>query len=95
MIPCYDYSGEGGNKAPRIQGQSDGIILPDLDIARSGSRKWAEVKAKYGPTWTVKTHTYDHGIGYRKWQHYRRIERETGCHVWLFIIEEWYSTLAR
>jgi hypothetical protein len=88
IIPSYDYSGEHGDKAPKIQGAAEGIVLPDLGIARAGQMKWAEVKAKAGPTFTVTTHTYDHGIGYRKWQHYRRVQQETGCHVWLFIVEE-------
>jgi hypothetical protein len=88
VIPTYDYSGEDGNKAPKIQGSSDGFVIPDLDIAKAGSRKWAEVKAKAGPSFTCKTQSEDHGIGYRKWLHYKRCQRETGCHVWLFIIEE-------
>jgi hypothetical protein len=88
IIPSYDYSGEHGDKAPTIQGAHDGIVLPDLGIAKAGMMKWAEVKAKGGPTFTLKTKTYDHGIGYRKWCHYLRVQQETGCHVWLFIIEE-------
>jgi hypothetical protein len=88
IIPSYDYSGEDGNKAPRIQGLYNGFVLPDLDIAKVGHRKWAEVKAKGRPTFTRITQTYDHGIGYRKWNHYRQIQQLTGCHVWLFIIEE-------
>ena len=88
IIPSYDYSGEHGDKAPKIQGAKDGIVLPDLGMARSGILKWAEVKAKAHADFTLKTHTYDHGIGLRKWSHYKRVQRETGCQVWLFIIEE-------
>jgi hypothetical protein len=89
VIPSYDYSGPDGERAPKMQGAQDGVVLPDLDIAKRGSRrKWAEVKAKAAPSWTCLTQTMDHGIGYRKWCHYRRIESETGCEVWLFIIEE-------
>lgn len=88
IIPSYDYSGPDGDRAPKIQGAHDGIVLPDLGIAQAGNMKWAEVKAKGRPTFTRKTGTYDHGIGYRKWCHYIRIQKETGVHVWLFIIEE-------
>ena len=88
VIPSYDYSGADGDKAPKIQGLHDGIVIPDLDIAKAGSRKWAEVKAKGHADFTLKTKTYDHGIGYRNWCHYKRAQEETGCYVWLFIIEE-------
>lgn len=88
IIPSYDYSGPDGDKAPKIQGAHEGIVLPDLGIARSGRLKWAEVKTKHAPTFTIQTHTTDHGIGYRNWLHYRRCQQETGAHVWLFILEE-------
>lgn len=88
IIPSYDYSGEDGNKAPVIQGAHDGIVMPDLGIAKKGVLKWAEVKAKGHADFTLITHTYDHGIGFRSWCHYQRAQKETGCHVWLFIIEE-------
>lgn len=88
VIPSYDYCGEDGNKAPKAQGVSDGIILPDLGIAQRGIMKWVEVKAKSCPTFTIKAHSYDHGIGLRKWTHYKRCQHETGCHVFLCIIEE-------
>ena len=46
VIPSYDYSGEDGCKAPRMQGVDSWFTLPDLDIARNGKRFWVEVKAK-------------------------------------------------
>jgi hypothetical protein len=88
VIPSALYAGPDGNGAPLARDSDSAIVLPDLDVARHGTRRWAEVKAKAAPTFTRKTFTYDHGIGLRKWIHYRRIERETGAHVWLFIIEE-------
>src|ERR1700686_3532637 len=88
VIPSYDYSGEHGDKAPKIQGAHEGIVLPDLGVAGKGIMKWAEVKAKAHADFTLLTHTYDHGIGLRKWAHYRRVQRETGCQVWLFLFEE-------
>jgi hypothetical protein len=88
IIPSYDYAGPDGEKAPKIQGAHEGIVLPDLGIAQAGRMRWAEVKAKGAPTFTLKTKTYDHGIGFRHWCHYLRVQKETGCHVWLFILEE-------
>lgn len=93
IIPAYDYGGPDGDFAPKLQGSHDGIVLPDLGMTRNGQLKWAEVKAKWAPTFTVKTQTVDHGIGYRSWRHYLRFQLETGCHVWLFILEESTQTL--
>jgi hypothetical protein len=93
IIPSYDYSGPDGEVAPKLRGQQDGIVLPDLGLAKAGLLKWAEVKSKWAPTFTLLTHTYDHGIGYRNWCHYKRFQDETGCHVFLFILEEVSQTL--
>jgi len=88
IIPSYDYSGVNGEKAPTIQGAHDGIVLPDLGIARAGQLKWAEVKAKEKPMYYRLGDIVEHGIGRRHWEHYKRCQLETGAHVWLFIIEE-------
>lgn len=93
IIPAYDYSGPDGDKAPIFQGATEGIVLPDLGIARAGLMKWAEVKAKKGPSYTVITGENVHGIGLLKWRHYLRCQRETGAHVLLFIWEECKQTL--
>ena len=54
VIPSYNYSGEEGNKAPRLQGALRAYVIPDLDCARDGVRNWVEVKTK-----TAATLTYD------------------------------------
>jgi hypothetical protein len=87
VIPSYDYSGPDGARAPMAQGSKDAIILPDLQIAAAGRSKWAEVKAKGSANYTITTGRYEHGIGYRKWGAYRRIQRQTGCFVYLFVVE--------
>src|SRR3989304_3029033 len=87
VIPSYDYSGED-NKAPRLQGFADNYVIPDLDIAKDGIRKWAEVKTKREATWTNVTRRFEHGIPMRHYQHYLRVQDITGCEVWLFIYEE-------
>ena len=46
VVPSYDYSGEDGNKAPKMQGADLSLVIPDLDIARGGDRRWIEVKTK-------------------------------------------------
>jgi len=87
IIPSYDYSGEDDH-APRMEGQVAAYILPDLDICRSGMRRWAEVKTKLAPTMGRISGKLEHGIPLRHYQHYVAVERETGTEVWLFIYEE-------
>jgi hypothetical protein len=88
IVPSYDYSGEDGNKAPRMEGHTAAFVLPDLDISRAADRRWAEVKTKTRPTLYRKTGKLQHGISARQFEHYRAVERETGCPVCLFIFEE-------
>lgn len=88
VIPSYDYSGEDGNKAPKMQGARSAFVLPDLDVIRQGKRFWCEVKTKKEPTYTRMLDRLEHGIPLRHYQHYRLVEEETGCFVWLFIYEE-------
>ena len=87
VIPTYDYSGPDGARAPMAQGSKDAIILPDLQIAAAGCSKWVEVKVKARASYTITTGQYAHGIGYRKWGAYRRIQVQTGCYVYLFVVE--------
>jgi len=88
VIPSYDYTGEEGNKAPKLEGQRAAYVIPDLDIAKDGTRRWAEVKTKSGATFTRINNRYEHGIPLRHFQHYLATQRVTGCEVWLFILEQ-------
>jgi hypothetical protein len=93
ILPSSDYSGPAGNHAPKIHGAQEGIVLPDLAIAKKGLLLLAEVKAKWEPTFTILTGTYDHGISRRLCRQYLRCQEEMGAHVWLFILEEKSQTL--
>jgi hypothetical protein len=93
VIPSYDYTGENGDKAPRMQGLSSSLIIPDLDIAKTGLRRWAEVKTKTKANHRWTTDTYEHGIDRRHYEHYLRVQEITGAHVWLFIVEENTQTI--
>lgn len=93
ILPGSDYSGPAGGSAPQIRGAQEGIVLPDLAIAKKGLLMWAEVKAKKEPTYTILTGTDDHGIARDKCRQYLRCQQETGAHVWLFILEEVSQTL--
>ncbi len=88
VIPSYDYCGEDGNKAPRLEGLWHGHPVPDLDVSREGSRFWAEVKTKDHANHFHKTGTDEHGIDLRLAQHYHTVEVISGTPCWLFIYEE-------
>lgn len=87
VIPSYDYSGED-DKAPRLQGLKECLVIPDLDICKNGTRRWAEVKTKTKADWTHITQRLEHGFPLRHYQDYFKVQRETGTEVWLFIYEE-------
>ena len=91
VIPSYDYAGENGDKAPRLQGLWTGYPVPDLDVSKKGNRFWVEVKSKgYSPVWDNAPggpqHT--HGIELRLLEHYRTVQLISGSPCWLFIYEE-------
>lgn len=94
VIPSYDYAGENGDKAPRLQGLWTGHPVPDLDVSKEGYRFWAEVKTKAAPNiWRGpkpwgESNTPEHGIDLSLAQHYRMVEIISGSPAWLFIYEE-------
>lgn len=94
VIPSYDYAGEDGNKAPRLQGLTAGHAVPDLDVARDGKRKWVEVKSKaQANVWRKEEpwgspNTREHGVDYGNYLDYLRVKRITGDEVWIAIYEE-------
>jgi len=87
VIPSYDYTGED-DKAPRLQGEAESLVIPDLDIARDGTRRWAEVKTKEEATKYRKLNRWEHGFPLRHYHHYLRVQEITGDEVWIFIYEE-------
>ena len=87
ILPCYDYSGEENNKAPRLCGISKGYVLPDLLVAKGGTARWVEVKTKSKPTFTLRTGTYEHGISLAHYEDYLKVQEITGSRVWLSVYE--------
>lgn len=88
IVPSYDYSGEDGNKAPKMEGEFAGYVIPDLDVARDGDRYWVEVKTKWTATLHRKSGTVEHGISLRHLDHYRKVQTITGAPVFLAVFEE-------
>jgi hypothetical protein len=88
VIPSYDYAGEDGDKPPRLQGVKVAHPVPDLDVAKSGQRRWVEVKTKARANLRYTTGIYEHGIDLRLLQHYETVQKITGTDVWIAIYEE-------
>jgi len=87
VIPSYDYTGADGDKAPKMRRCGDAVVVPDLDVCRRGDRKWVEVKTKTEPTLHRKTQTLEHGIDAHHWEQYGRVQTESGCNVFLCVLE--------
>lgn len=88
VIPSSDYTGEDGDKVPRLFGDNEELIIPDLDTSQNGRRQWVEVKTKATATMHRMSGTVEHGISLRHWRHYLRVEAITGAPVTLMIVEE-------
>lgn len=85
ILPVYDYSGLAEGKAPKFTAavQSDSLVLPDLLGAKNGKSTWFEVKFKDRADFTRKTARFETGISKRLWEHYQKVEAESGSPVWL------------
>jgi hypothetical protein len=88
VIPSYDYGGSDGNKSPKMQGPKLALVIPDLDVVRGGKRHWVEVKTKDHADFTRMTDQLEHGIDLRHFEHYQRVESESGCDVVVSVFEE-------
>lgn len=88
VVPSSDYTGENGDKAPKLFGEREELILPDLDVSKDGERGWVEVKTKATTTLHRMSGTVEHGISLRHWKHYRRVEMITGAPVHLMVVEQ-------
>jgi hypothetical protein len=87
VIPSYDYVTDE-EKAPRLQGERIAFVIPDIDGCRAGARRWFEVKTKAAPTLYRKQNRVEHGIPYRHFSDYLRVQEESGCEVVIVVYEE-------
>ena len=87
VIPSYEYSGDDSSKAPRMMFEHAGLAIPDLDVCGGGRRTWIEVKS-YARPWMNRRHrALVHGIGGRLARDYAAVAAESGCPVFLFVLE--------
>jgi hypothetical protein len=90
ILPVYDYSGLGSNKAPKLEAFSacDSLVTPDLLVARRGSISWCEVKWKARANHFRQNNEFETGIDLRLWRQYRHVRHETGARVFLVFAHE-------
>ncbi len=90
LLPVYDYSGLGSDKAPKLSAihQLDSLVTPDLLTAKDGRAAWLEVKHKQRADMHRNTHTIETGIDLRLWRQYEHVKRVTGLPVWLVFVHE-------
>jgi hypothetical protein len=90
ILPTYDYTGIGGDKAPRLEAEraTDSLVLPDLLVAKGGRSFFVEVKVKARADWTRVSEQLETGLDGRLWSHYLRVEEATGLPVWLAFLHQ-------
>lgn len=86
IIPSYDYKG-GESPTPRMQGTSQKYILPDLDCAKGGLRRWVEVKTKGSASLHKNTNRLDHGYSSNHHDNYLDVQKITGTEVFIAVYE--------
>jgi len=86
IIPQYNYAENDDFKGPRMHGEGDELVLPDLDVCRNRVRIWVEVKTKTIADLHYKTGDYVHGFNRKHYEHYRQVEAESGNEVWVVFI---------
>jgi hypothetical protein len=90
ILPVYDYSGKGLQKAPKLQAAdiAASLVVPDLLAARNGTLRWVEVKWKSRADFTWITQRRETGIDNPLWKDYLEVQRITGHEVWLVFVHE-------
>jgi len=84
-IPSYDFNGD--DKAPRMRCMGDGLVIPDLDCARAGTRRWVEVKTYDHAAFNRAMKCLVHGIKRRLYYDYVQVEINSGAPVFLCVLE--------
>ena len=90
VLPVYNYSGKGGDKAPKLIAaiDADSLVMPDLMVARDGLTRFVEVKRKGRADWTRVTQRRETGINLRLWTQYRAVQVATGIQVALLFVHD-------
>lgn len=85
-LPTYDYTGLANDKAPRLMGASDRLIIPDLLVFGEAGARWCEVKYKDHADWNENRKRLVTGIPSHHWEQYQIVCRVTNIPVFLSFI---------
>jgi len=88
ILPTYDYTGLKDDKAPRLKGENQSLVVPDLLAAKNGLFSWFEIKLKQQADLYRKTNVLETGLALRHWKHYQEVKRLTGTLVNIIFIHE-------
>lgn len=83
VLPTYDFSGKGDDKAPKLLAPvgAQSLVLPDLQCFRDGEGRWVECKYKSrADDYRVGGYRVT-GIQQRLWRHYRGVQEVTKASV--------------
>ncbi len=92
VLDVYEYNGDfvNGNKSPKLKilPSDESLILPDLQVAASGSTHWVEVKSKSSVGFPFKENKNYRttGFGTKYWEHYNKVQEVTGLSVIVFFV---------
>jgi hypothetical protein len=90
VLPTYDFSGVGDNKAPKLMapaGKSD-LVMPDLQCFKDGKPRWFEVKRKSNADQYRIGGYLVTGIDHGHYVQYKQVEKVTDSQVVLVFVHE-------
>lgn len=100
-LATYDYNGLGEDKPPKLYGEDQDLIVPDFLWFGQKTSRWIECKWKTGasPRPDRKSGEIVTGFNLRHWEHYNKVQKETGIEVVIIFIHQreaecLFSTLA-
>lgn len=94
VLPTYDFSGSNGDKAPRLMGAHEHLVIPDLLATHPDKgNSWYEVKLKENADLYRKTNTLVTGCALRHYRDYQRVKALTKAPVYLVFIHEKENTV--
>lgn len=90
VLPTYDYSGQQDNKAPKLESlqPEHSLVVPDLFCIKRGRIRWVEVKLKSEAPMYRKLNRRQTGFSRRLWDHYNKVQEESGAEVILVFVHE-------
>jgi len=90
VLPTYDFSGKGDDKAPKLMAPvgCESLVLPDLQCFGEDGQRWVEVKYKTRADYNRKHGYTVTGISRRLWRHYRSVAEVSRADVFVAFLHD-------